>query len=45
LGGKEGLWQYKSRTDQLVVFSHGEHLYAADIEDAIKCNPPVKDPL
>jgi len=38
----EELWPYKGRTE-LAVFSHGENLYAADIEDAIKCDSPVKD--
>jgi hypothetical protein len=33
--------QYKSRIE-LVIFSHGENLYATDIEDAIQCYPLVK---
>jgi hypothetical protein len=33
---------YKGWTE-LVLFSHGGNLYAADIEGAIKCDPLAKD--
>jgi hypothetical protein len=41
-GGGGELWQHKGRI-KLAVFNHGKNLYAADIEDVIKCGPLVKD--
>ncbi|MCJ1383912.1 hypothetical protein MMC17_007026 [Xylographa soralifera] len=35
------LWQYAGRTDDLIVFSHGEDLYASDIEAEIEKHPNV----
>ena len=32
-GDKTGLWIYKGRTDDLVVFSHGENLWTREMED------------
>lgn len=38
---KPGLWKYIGRTDDLIVFSHGEDLYAADIEAELNAHPDV----
>lgn len=38
---KPGLWRYAGRSDDLIVLSHGEDLYASDIEAAIEKHPEV----
>ncbi|KAL9117987.1 MAG: hypothetical protein Q9187_005473 [Circinaria calcarea] len=35
------LWQYAGRTDDLIIFSHGEDLYASDMEAEIEKHPDV----
>ncbi|KAF2787076.1 hypothetical protein K505DRAFT_354063 [Melanomma pulvis-pyrius CBS 109.77] len=39
---KSGFWRYVGRTDDLVPFSHGENLYAANIESEMTAaNPDI----
>lgn len=38
---KPDLWRYAGRSDDLVILSHGEDLYATDIEVAIEKHPDV----
>lgn len=39
---KPGLWTYKGRTDDIVVFSHGENLYVQDMESTIQSHAYVR---
>jgi len=39
------LWRYAGRTDDLVIFSHGEDLYATEIESILLTHPEVKTAL
>ena len=39
---KPDLWAYSGRTDDLVVLSHGEGLYASDMEIEIEKHPDVR---
>lgn len=39
------LWHYAGRIDDLVIFSHGEDLYASGMESEIEKNPEVKGAL
>ncbi|MCJ1388063.1 hypothetical protein MMC18_000907 [Xylographa bjoerkii] len=36
------LWRYAGRTDDLVIFSHGEDLWVADVETEIQRHPDVR---
>lgn len=38
-------WRYAGRMDDLIVFSHGEDLYASSMESEIEKNPEVKSAL
>lgn len=40
-----GLWRYAGRIDDLIVFSHGEDLYASDMEAEIQKHPDVSAAL
>ena len=42
---KEGLWKYRGRTDDMVVFTHGDNLFVSDIETEITEHPNVKAAL
>ncbi len=39
---KQGLWYYRGRADDMVVLSHGENLYATDLEAIIQSHPIVR---
>ncbi|KAJ4386322.1 hypothetical protein N0V93_009216 [Gnomoniopsis smithogilvyi] len=39
---KEGLWLYRGRTDDIIVFSTGEKLNPLDMEDIIQAHSAVK---
>ena len=39
---KPDLWYYRGRTDDLIIFSHGENLYATDLEAIISSHPLVR---
>ncbi|CAI6333958.1 unnamed protein product [Periconia digitata] len=42
---KPGFWKYVGRTDDMIVFSHGEDLYAAGVEKVISSCQAVKGVL
>ena len=42
---KTDLWRYSGRTDDLIILSHGEGLYASDMEAEIQKHPNVRTAL
>lgn len=42
---KPGLWRYMARTDDLIVLSHGEGLWASEMEADIQKHPSVRTAL
>lgn len=42
---KPGLWRYAARTDDLIIFSHGEDLWASEMEAEIQKHPKIRAAL
>ena len=42
---KPNIWRYSGRTDDLIILSHGEGLYASDMEAEIQKHPKVRTAL